>query len=521
MGANLCKSKNIKRDAEFYYKTVNVNELDNSAKEKVRLTISILKPQYTKYQATLYLYQNKLRANYQMGGQTEEQEGNGANITFTHVFIMEYYFEKEQHVGFNVRIGSSSTLVQTTLGSIMGARGQKYHYNLSNGAIFEISGKSLESNNLKGSFNVTATGNYTGIGLTFLIKNMGTQTAPSNAPVYRSELREGMNSITFDKIDIPLSNLVNSSNYAENFISIEVYDMYKNLKLGEKMASFGTLMADKTVIDCKNGRTVNVKATIVKEYLFLDYLRGGMQIALTIGIDFTGSNFSPNDPKSLHNVTTSAMNSYEKAIKSCGDIVAYYDYDQLFPVFGYGAILPGQTAVNHCFPITMTEDPNINTIDGVLKCYRNILPTLRFYGPSYCAPIIRTLNNQVKSDLQAGNTMQYNILMILTDGQINDMNETIDELVEASYLPISVIIIGVGHGGFGNMDILDADEEPLFDKNHRKAARDLVQFVPFFKYQNDGEKLAEQVLEEVPRQVCEYYQQNNIIPSDPIIPLAG
>ena len=52
MGANLCKSKNIKRDAEFYYKTVNVNELDNSAKEKVRLTISILKPQYTKYQAT-------------------------------------------------------------------------------------------------------------------------------------------------------------------------------------------------------------------------------------------------------------------------------------------------------------------------------------------------------------------------------------------------------------------------------------------------------------------------------------
>ena len=35
------------------------------------------------------------------------------------------------------------------------------------------------------------------------------------------------------------------------------------------------------------------------------------------------------------------MNSYEKAIKSCGDIVAYYDYDQLFPVFGYGAILPG------------------------------------------------------------------------------------------------------------------------------------------------------------------------------------
>jgi hypothetical protein len=91
------------------------------------------------------------------------------------------------------------------------------------------------------------------------------------------------------------------------------------------------------------------------------------------------------------------------------------------------------------------------------------------------------------------------------------MDDTIDELVEASFLPISVIIIGIGNGDFGNMDILDADDNPLYDRNNRKADRDLVQFVPFFKYSNDGEKLAEQVLEEVPRQVIEYYQHNNII----------
>ena len=211
MGANLCKSKNIKRDPEFFYKTVNVNELDNSAKEKVRLTISILKPQYVKYQTTLYLYHNKQRSNYQTGGETEEIEGNGPTITFAHVFIMEYYFEKEQHVGFNVKNGGSTTLVQTTLGSIMGARGQKFHYLLPSGSTVEISGKSLESNNLKGAFTVTASGNYSKIGLAFLIKNMGTQSAPSNSPVYRSELREGFDMIIFNKIEIPLANLVNST----------------------------------------------------------------------------------------------------------------------------------------------------------------------------------------------------------------------------------------------------------------------------------------------------------------------
>jgi hypothetical protein len=33
---------------------------------------------------------------------------------------------------------------------------------------------------------------------------------------------------------------------------------------------------------------------------FVDYLKDGWEINLFVGIDFTGSNGSPNDPKSLH-----------------------------------------------------------------------------------------------------------------------------------------------------------------------------------------------------------------------------
>lgn len=55
----------------------------------------------------------------------------------------------------------------------------------------------------------------------------------------------------------------------------------------------------------------------------------------------------------------------------------------------------------------------------------------------------------------------YTILLILTDGVINDMPETINEIVKASVLPLSIIIVGVGTADFGNMDVLDADDEPL------------------------------------------------------------
>ena len=65
--------------------------------------------------------------------------------------------------------------------------------------------------------------------------------------------------------------------------------------------------------------------------------------------------------------------------------------------------------------------------------------------------------------------------MILTDSLINDMDDTIDALFEVSYLLISVIIIEIRNGDFGNIDILDSDEEPLFNRNGRKANRNLFQ----------------------------------------------
>jgi vacuolar-type H+-ATPase subunit F/Vma7 len=39
---------------------------------------------------------------------------------------------------------------------------------------------------------------------------------------------------------------------------------------------------------------------------------------------------------------------------------------------------------------------------------------------------------------------KYFILLIITDGIINDMQSTIDQIVRSSGLPISVIIVGVG-----------------------------------------------------------------------------
>ena len=48
-------------------------------------------------------------------------------------------------------------------------------------------------------------------------------------------------------------------------------------------------------------------------------------------------------------------------------------------------------------------------------------------------------------------------MLILTDGDIHDMNVTKNRIVKASGLPISIIIVGIGNDSFYKMKELDSD----------------------------------------------------------------
>jgi len=77
--------------------------------------------------------------------------------------------------------------------------------------------------------------------------------------------------------------------------------------------------------------------------------------------------------------------------------------------------------------------------------------------------------------------------------------------VEASTLPLSIIIVGVGHANFDQMEELDSDKHAMIDRRGRRAARDIVQFVPFREVDGNPKKLAKKVLQELPRQMTTYF----------------
>ena len=75
------------------------------------------------------------------------------------------------------------------------------------------------------------------------------------------------------------------------------------------------------------------------------------------------------------------------------------------------------------------------------------------------------------------------MLLIITDGAISDMSETKRAIVYASTLPFSIIVVGVGSADFSAMDDLDCDAGLLRDHEGHTAQRDIVQFVPFRKFE--------------------------------------
>ena len=539
MGA--CKTQGINTGQRYYFNEVsdvingtemggnNVNKAA-AMEQRVSLICSI-KNVGTSGQAKveLIIYSDPQRKAGKSAGFTETKQANESNnIIFEKFFTMPYFFERQQLIDLKVTIGSKTELIQTSLGSIMGRRKQTLIKKLQDGTDFEVKGMEIKKSNKIVGFDINISGNMVGMNISYSITNLGTELDPTATKLYDSELKsskKSANNISFIRCNIPIMFLNTGKNSSHN-ISIDFKDVKHKSNLGNYNGQINSLISSKTSqVRLAHNLNATINCSVMSTPSFISYLRSGMNINLTIGIDFTGSNGTYTDYRSYHYLNN-GMNDYEKAIRSCGDILAYYDDDQLFPVFGFGFLFKNPELNNNLgrgkydkfnYPINRNEsDPNIHLIDNVLVEYRNFITEIKLSGPTNFAPMIRDLNNEVKKNLSNGMVMGYNILLILTDGQIDDLQDTIDEMVEASFLPISVIIVGIGNGDFTSMDILDADENPLYDRRRRKADRDLVQFVPFNQFKNDPAKLAEQVLEEIPRQVVEYYQHKGIKPQDDI-----
>jgi copine 1/2/3 len=232
-------------------------------------------------------------------------------------------------------------------------------------------------------------------------------------------------------------------------------------------------------------------------------------------VDYTASNQDPRSPNSLH-FMGGRMNHYQNAMATIGNIVMDYTTTASVAALGFGAkLLNEQKGVNHCFPLTF--DPNntfVNGVNGMLGAYAHSFGQLRLSGPTYFSDIINCASGLATSLPYSASEQHYSILLILTDGIINDMPKTISSIVAASDKPLSIIIVGVGNGAdWAAMEELDGDGKMLQAPTGQYALRDIVQFVPMEKCLRMGlPALARETLAEVPNQVTSFMRLHKISP---------
>ncbi|MFS7959450.1 putative copine, von Willebrand factor A-like domain superfamily [Helianthus anomalus] len=219
--------------------------------------------------------------------------------------------------------------------------------------------------------------------------------------------------------------------------------------------------------------------------------RAGLESSnLILGIDFTKSNewTDPSTRKSLHHIGDD-LNPHEMVISIIGKTLAAFDEDILIPCYGFGdgmvlydsnlffiSILTYIRVRKNLFNFYLIaasihdqdvfcfypEERCYNGFEEVLSRYRELLPHIKLAGHTSFASVIEKAMTIVE---ESGG--QYHVLVIIADVQVTRSVDTgrgqlspqeqkiVDAIVEASKLPLSIVLVGVGDGPWDTMKEFD------------------------------------------------------------------
>jgi len=185
----------------------------------------------------------------------------------------------------------------------------------------------------------------------------------------------------------------------------------------------------------------------------------------------------------------------------------------------------------------------VDGLDGILSSYEATLKRMTPAEPRRFAQVIAQAS-RLASEYHKSLEHKYFVLVLLTNGVSDDMDQVVSEIIRASSLPLSVLFVGVGDadfgplkaalntqngkgGGWGGSSSSSGSISParsLLRTARTIAARDMVRFVACQDLQRcssgssssfDQEALAQALLQGLPRHICSYFACHKIQPHPP------
>eukprot|EP00929_Paragymnodinium_shiwhaense_P107937 TRINITY_DN74289_c0_g1_i1.p1 TRINITY_DN74289_c0_g1~~TRINITY_DN74289_c0_g1_i1.p1 ORF type:complete len:1286 (+),score=315.88 TRINITY_DN74289_c0_g1_i1:252-4109(+) len=194
----------------------------------------------------------------------------------------------------------------------------------------------------------------------------------------------------------------------------------------------------------------------VRKYSFLDFLRGGMRLRLIMGLDFSRARGGITEAvvHAMGQRSEDAPNSFMQIMKAYAQLFNCYDPFDRYLVYGIGArVPPGKLINSDAFALTGDFfDPEVESVPGLFKAYRDALRITSRHGPTRLSPIVEMASRFARQHADAeklnrGQTeMQFFVLVVMLANDVEraDRSPTIEALAAAVNLPLRIVVASVG-----------------------------------------------------------------------------
>ena len=243
---------------------------------------------------------------------------------------------------------------------------------------------------------------------------------------------------------------------------------------------------------------------------------------------YIGGEGSNSGKLSAMNSHLSGLNPYQKVMVGIYQSLQGMVCDNSIGLYGFsGSKDPNQNS-KYGFSLQSSSSTSnsdsqnqIKTIEQALNLYTSSAEKMTMLGPTRLGPTISNISKQIKNSGSSAQDYKinskskrnnYHFVVILTNGEVTDVSQTIDAILENIKDPVSFLVLGVGTHTFVECAVLDGNEYILTNSTKTITSENRVNvgFVRMEDYlnvegQTDIENLMDACVADLPGQMAEYF----------------